>query len=509
MTRESATEAEPSTPVPALKTLGALRESGWSSRTVHEELRGNLILRLRKGENVFPGIVGYEDSVVPQIQNAILSGHSFILLGLRGQAKTRIARSLTGLLDEWLPAIDGSELNEDPFAPVTVPSLKLAAEAGDDLPIRWMHRSARYQEKLATPDVSVADLIGDVDPIKAATRQLTFADPEVIHFGILPRANRGLFCVNELPDLQARIQVGLLNILEEGDIQVRGFPIRMPLDLGMIFTANPEDYTNRGSIITPLRDRIASQILTHYPRDLAQAMEITTQEAWQDRGAGAVPVSIPGPIREAIDLVAFEARDSEFVDQSSGVSARLSIALFENVVSNAERRALVAGESSATVRPADLFAGVSAVTGKVELVYDGEREGIATVAKALVGKALSRAFERAFPDGYAEAEGDAGGSAPVYESLLEWFRKGGQLELDDVTSDVQHHARLAEVKGLEGLVNKHIEGAASMSVGERASLMELVLEGLHQNSLLSRDDDDSGVRIFGDMLAQMARSLGR
>ncbi|MFT5734637.1 MAG: magnesium chelatase subunit I [Planctomycetota bacterium] len=508
MTRETAHGVEARTPAPTPKTLGALRESGWSSRSVHEELRENLIKRLRAGTEVFPGIVGYGDSVVPQIQNAVLSGHSFILLGLRGQAKTRIARSLTGLLDEWLPAIDGSELNEDPFAPVTVPSLRLAAEAGDDLPIRWMHRSERYQEKLATPDVTVADLIGDVDPIKAATRKLTFADPEVIHFGILPRANRGLFCVNELPDLQARIQVGLLNILEEGDIQVRGFPIRMPLDLGMIFTANPEDYTNRGSIITPLRDRIASQILTHYPRELEQAMEITEQEAWRDRGDHALPVAIPQPIREAIDLVAFEARDSEFVDQSSGVSARLSIALFENVVSNAERRALIAGETSATVRPADLFAGVSAITGKVELVYDGEREGITTVAKALVGKALSSAFERAFPDGYAEDEGDAGGSAPVYESLLKWFRSGGQLELDDVTGDEAHYGKLAVVDGLEGLVLKHIAGAASMSAGERASLMELVLEGLHQNSLLSRDDSDNSTRVFGDMLAQMARSLG-
>ncbi len=494
---------------PAARTLGELRASGWSSRTVHQEMRSNLIERLKASENILPGIVGYEETVVPQIQNAILSGHSFILLGLRGQAKTRIARSLTGLLDEWLPAIEGSEMNEDPYAPVTAPSLRLAAEAGDDLPIKWIHRDARYQEKLATPDVTVADLIGDVDPIKAATRKLTFADPEVIHFGILPRANRGLFCVNELPDLQARIQVGLLNILEEGDIQVRGFPIRMPLDVGLMFTANPEDYTNRGSIITPLRDRIASQILTHYPRDLGQAMEITSQEAWQERGEDALPVSIPGPIREAIDLVAFEARESEFVDQSSGVSARLSIALFENVVSNAERRGLSAGESSATVRPADLYAAVSAVTGKVELVYDGEREGMSVVAKSLVGKALSSAFGRTFPDGYAESEGDAGATEPVYEGLLEWFRSGDQLELDDVTGDGEHHARLSKVKGLDGLVGEYVPGADSMTPGERASMMELVLEGLHQNSLLSREDGSTGTRVFGDMLAQMAKSLGR
>ncbi|MEM9380765.1 MAG: magnesium chelatase [Planctomycetota bacterium] len=486
-------------------TLGELVKSGWHTRSVHDELRANLIDRLRRGEPVFPGIVGYEESVVPQIQNAILSGHSFILLGLRGQAKTRIARQLSDLLDEWLPAIDGSELNEDPFNPVTVPSIRRAKELGDDLPIRWIHRDERYQEKLATPDVTVADLIGDVDPIKAATRKLTFADPEVIHFGILPRANRGVFCVNELPDLQARIQVGLLNILEEGDIQVRGFPIRMPLDVCLVFTANPEDYTNRGSIITPLRDRIASQILTHYPRELEEAMEITDQESWRDRGEGAVDVRVPAALREAIELVAFEARESEFVDQSSGVSARLSIALYENVLSNAERRAFLSGDTVATVRPADLFTGISAVTGKVELVYDGEREGIDAVARALVGRALAVAFGRGFPDGYAEDEGDAGAGAPVYETILGWFRDGGSLELDDSAGDAEHLERLDQVTGLRPLVDKN---ASPKDDGERAALMELVLEGLHQGSLLSRDDEGPTKRVFGDMLAQMARSLG-
>ena len=492
-------------PMERPQTLGELRASGWTSRSVRDELRANLIERLRAGTPAFPGIVGYEDSVIPQIQNAVLSGHSFILLGLRGQAKTRIARALSDLLDEWVPAIEGSELNEDPTAPVTVPSIRRAAELGDDLPIRWIHRSERYQEKLATPDVTVADLIGDVDPIKAATRKLTFADPEVIHFGILPRANRGIFCVNELPDLQARIQVGLLNILEEGDIQVRGFPIRMPLDVGLVFTANPEDYTNRGSIITPLRDRIASQILTHYPRELEQAMAITDQEAWRSRGDGAVEVRIPDALRKAVELVAFEARASEFVDQASGVSARLSIAVLENVVSNAKRRALLCGEPSATVRPADLFTAISAVTGKVELVYDGEREGIGAVASALVGKALGEAFSRVFPDGYAEDEGDAGTSAPVYDAILGWFRAGGTLDLDDTASDADHLARLGEVTGLRDLVERT---ASPADDGELAALMELVLEGLHQGSLLSRDDDGNNRRAYGDMLAQMARSLG-
>ncbi len=487
-------------------TLGDLRASGWTSRSVHAELRANLIERLRGGENVFPGVVGYDESVIPQVQNAVLSGHSFILLGLRGQAKTRIARSLTALLDEWLPAVDGSELNEDPFHPVTVPTMRRIEELGDALPIRWIHREERYHEKLATPDVTVADLVGDVDPIKAATQGLTFADPEVIHFGILARANRGLFCINELPDLQARIQVALLNILEEGDIQIRGFPIRMPLDLGLVFTANPEDYTNRGSIITPLRDRIASQILTHYPRELHDAIAITDQESWSDRGDGALPVHVPAALREAIDGVAFEARESEFVDQSSGVSARLSIALLENALSNAERRAFLTGDAAATVRPADLFAAVTAVTGKVELVYDGEREGIRTVARALVGRALSAAFDRAFPDGYAEAEGDAGSSSPVYEGVLQWFRAGGELQLDDRASDAEHLARLRPVTGLEELVRKYAEVRDD---AECAALMELVLEGLHQNSLLSRDDDGDSLRVFGDMLAQMAKSLGR
>ena len=498
---------------PSPSNLGELRASGWQSRSVHQELRANLIARLRAGEEVFPGIVGFDETVVPQLQNALLSGHSFILLGLRGQAKTRLARSLTALLDEWLPAIDGSELNEDPYHPVTVPSIERAAELGDALPIRWIHRDQRYQEKLATPDVTVADLIGDIDPIKAANRRLSFADPEVIHFGILPRANRGVFTVNELPDLQARIQVGLLNVLEEGDVQIRGFPIRLPLDVCMVFTANPEDYTNRGSIITPLRDRIASQILTHYPRELSEAMAITEQEAWTARD-GELEAHVPRPLREAIDQVAFEARASEFVDQASGVSARLSIALLENAISNAERRAHLNGEDGATVRPADLFTGASAVTGKIELVYDGEREGLAAVARMLVGRALGHAFEQHFPAAYAGSEATKGpevpkagptGSGTAYETVLTWFSQGGSVELDDRASDAEHLRRLSAIDGLAALVE---ESAPTAGDGERAALMELVLEGLHQASLLSRDDADQ-TRVYGDMLAQMARSLGQ
>ena len=487
-----------STPPPA-RTLGELRASGWTPRTVHQELRTNLVAKLQAGEDVFPGVIGFDETVVPQIQNAILSGHSLLLLGLRGQAKTRLARTLVGLLDEWIPAIEGSEMNECPENPVTVPGRKRKESEGDALPIEWIHREDRYREKLATPDVTVADLVGDVDPIKAATQRLTFADPEVIHFGLLPRANRGLFAINELPDLQARIQVALLNVLEEGDIQIRGFPVRMPLDVFLVFTANPEDYTNRGSIITPLRDRIASQVLTHYPRTLEDAKAITDQEASSARDSGIV-VTVPEPVRDAIELVAFQARDSEFVDQASGVSARLSIAVYENALSNAERRGLRTGAATATARPSDVFAAASAVSGKVELVYDGEREGMEAISRMLIGRALQSAFEHHFPGAYEEGSDQEG--AP-YEEVLTWFRSGNRLELQDATADAEHLDRLRTVTGLENVVDRHASPGCD---AERAALMELVLEGLHQGSLLSRDDLDQG-RVYGDMLAQMAESL--
>ena len=487
-----------STP-PSARTLGELRASGWTPRTVHQELRANLVAKLRAGEPVFPGVIGFDETVVPQIQNALLSGHSLLLLGLRGQAKTRLARTLVGLLDEWVPAIEGSEMNECPENPVTVPGRRRKEAEGDALPIEWIHREDRYREKLATPDVTVADLVGDVDPIKAATQRLTFADPEVIHFGLLPRANRGVFAINELPDLQARIQVALLNVLEEGDIQIRGFPVRMPLDVFLVFTANPEDYTNRGSIITPLRDRIASQVLTHYPRTLEEAKAITDQEASSTRDSGVV-VQVPEPVRDAIELVAFQARDSEFVDQASGVSARLSIAVYENALSNAERRALLTGATTATARPSDVFAAASAVSGKVELVYDGEREGMAAISRMLIGRALQSAFEHHFPGAYEEGSEQEG---EPYEEVLSWFRSGKKLELRDRTADAEHLEQLRTVTGLEAVVERH---ASPESDAERASLMELVLEGLHQGSLLSRDDLDQG-RVYGDMLAQMAESL--
>ena len=377
-------------------TFGTLKESGYHPRPVKDELRANLIARLRSGAPLFPGIVGYEHTVEPQIVNALLSRHDFILLGLRGQAKTRLLRALAGFLDEWVPAIEGCPLNSDPLLPLTHHARTLLETRGDDAPIVWLHRDLRYQEKLATPDVTIADLIGDIDPIKAATLRLDYSDERVIHYGIIPRTNRGIFAINELPDLQPRIQVGLLNILEEKDFQIRGFPVRMPLDVLMVFSANPEDYTNRGNIITPLRDRINSQIITHYPLRREHGLAITSQESWVERGSG-VEVAIPPFMRELVEEVAIQARKSEYVDQNSGVSARLPIALIENLVSNAERRALVTGETKVTTRVCDLQQAVSAVSGKVELVLEGEQEGALNVARALLGRGIKGLFRSASP----------------------------------------------------------------------------------------------------------------
>jgi len=462
-------------------------------------MRANLIAKLRAGEELFPGIVGYGKTVVPQIVNAVLSGHDFILLGLRGQAKTRLLRALTALLDEELPAIDGSEMNEDPFAPISEPWRKRAAELGDGLAIRWIPRDERYQEKLATPDVTIADLIGDIDPIKAATRRLTFADPEVVHYGILPRSNRGIFAVNELPDLSARIQVGLLNILEEGDIQIRGFPLRLPLDVCLVFSANPEDYTHRGSIITPLRDRIRSQILTHYPRTMEDAQAITAQEAWVERG-GEVAVDVPPWLREVVEEVAFQARASELVDQSSGVSARLTIALLENSVSNAERRALSAGDTRTVARASDVLAASSAVTGKVELVYEGEREGAAAVSRLLIGKAIKAVFDRHLPDAYAAGEGP---EQQRFQPVLDWFSGGKALDLSDELPDAELERRLRALPALADLAAEHLGARPGADL---AAAMELVLEGLHQSSLLAKDEIVGG-RTYRDMFEEMVKGL--
>lgn len=483
------------------KTLQELQKAGYAPRTVKEELRANLIARLRENRPVFAGLVGYADTVLPQVQNAILSGHDFILLGLRGQAKTRILRSLAELLDEWIPAVQGSEIRDDPFRPVETRSRRMLAELGGALPIEWIHRDQRYAEKLATPDVTIADLIGDIDPIKAATRKLSFADPEVVHYGILPRSNRGIFAINELPDLSARIQVGLLNILEEGDIQIRGFPLRLPLDVQLVFSANPEDYTNRGSIITPLRDRISSQILTHYPRTLEEGMTITAQEAHVERG-GAVKVAMPAWIREVVEEVAFQARKSELVDQSSGVSARVTISLLENVVSNAERRAIVHGQERVTARVSDVFAASSAITGKVELVYEGEREGAEAVATALVGKAVKAAFDRRFPDAYREGD-EPGAGGGEFKPITDYFQGGKSLDVSDASSDAELEAALRAIPKLAELAQRYLKPA---DAGELAAGMELVLEGLHQSSLLAKDAL-VGKRTFRDMFEDMMKGL--
>jgi magnesium chelatase subunit I len=500
-------------------TLGELVAAGYAPKTVKDEIRDNLIAKLKAGENVFPGILGYEKTVVPALQNAILARHDVILLGLRGQAKTRILRALVNLLDEAIPVIAGSELNESPFAPFTAYGRRMAASAGDDLPVAWLGRDARYREKLATPDVTIADLIGDVDPVKAATLRKTFADEDVIHYGIVPRTNRGIFAINELPDLQPRIQVGLLNILEERDLQIRGFPLRIPLDVLMVFSANPEDYTNRGNIITPLKDRIASQILTHYPQDKKVASAITDQEAWTDRTLHGVTVLLGEEVKLLVEEIAFVARRSELVDQSSGVSARLPIAARELLTSNLERRALTTGETVVAPRLVDLFATLPAITGKVEMVFEGEQQGAEIVAKKLIGDAVKNLFEAQFPPvegprtrterprrprgDFDEDEGGgpttleraegrrAAAAAPPpgpYDAIAAWFADGKKIVLSDQTPFSEHLKTLESVAGLSDFVLKH---AKPPDHYQRAFLMELVLEGLVQNLRIAREDLDS------------------
>lgn len=485
--------------VNTIRTLAQWKAKGLSrpAESVRDELRRNLISTLRAGKPLFSGIVGYDDTVVPQVVNALLARHDFILLGLRGQAKTRLLRQLTELLDPWLPAIDGCPLNSHPLAPLSVEAKRLAAELGDDLPLRWIPRAERYREKLATPDITVADLIGDVDPIKAAARKLDLSDERAIHYGIVPRTNRGIFAVNELPDLPTRIQVGLLDLLEERDVQIRGFPVRIPLDVLLVFSANPEDYTNRGSIITPLRDRIESQIATHYPRTLEDGLAITTQEAWQERGDGP-RVLVPRYLREVIEETAIQARTSSFVDQNSGVSARMTIALLELVISNAERRALRTHAARATPRVTDLYAADSAITGKVELVFEGEREGPRAVAAKLIGKAVKVVFDRVLPDPYRE-----GGGAQVYEKLLAHFRGGRRVALSDRMDDTQYRAALSAVPDLEALARNFF---ASNDADEIAAAMEFILEGLHQASILSKDVSPEGTN-YGDEFDDMVKGL--
>lgn len=479
-----------------IKNIGQLKQSGWKSQSIKEELRKNLMEKIQNGEQLFPGILGYDKTVLPQIQHAILAKHDMILLGLRGQAKTRILRMLVHLLDEYMPVVEGSEINDDPLQPISKHAKELIAKRGDDTPISWLHRDYRYGEKLATPDTTVSDLIGDIDPIKAASLKLSLASEEVINYGLIPRTNRGIFVINELPDLQPRIQVALLNIMQERDIQIRGFNIRFPVDLFMAFSANPEDYTNRGNIITPLKDRIDAQIITHYPREMDIAMQITEQEAWVNRDINS-KIHIPKIYREILENVAFEARDSEYIDQKSGVSTRMTITAMEQVFSSAERRSIRNREKNTTLRIMDLYAMVPALTGKLELVYEGEQEGAVNVAKHIIGKAIKKTFRNYFPDPQKRVNED---EISPYQKVIDWFASGNRLEMHELQSDREYQKGLDGVEGLSGIVKKQFSDKIELS--DHYALMDFLIEGLHQNSKIGKDDLDETTS-YTDMLGSM------
>ncbi|MFC5282166.1 sigma 54-interacting transcriptional regulator [Pedobacter alpinus] len=473
-----------------IKTLGELKKSGYKSRSIKEELRENLIARLKDKDLGFEGIIGFEDTVMPDLQTAILSRHNILLLGLRGQAKTRIARLMVNLLDEYVPYIAGSELYDDPLNPISWAGKNTIEIHGDDTPIAWWHRSDRYTEKLATPDVTVADLIGDVDPIKAATQKLNYNDERVIHFGLIPRAHRSIFVINELPDLQARIQVALFNILQEKDIQIRGFKLRLPLDVQFVFTANPEDYTNRGSIVTPLKDRIESQILTHYPKSLAISRKITQQEALITPAQKLIESD--GLVKDLVEQIAFEARSSEYIDKKSGVSARLTISAYENLISHAERRMLINSEKNTVVRISDFLGVIPAITGKIELVYEGELEGPAKVANILIGKAIKTMLQTYFPD--PEKMKKAKKDNP-YGDIIKWFAAGNSVNLLDDITDKDYKKALNEVPGLKQVVQLF---HPNISANQTLLYMEFVLHGLAEFSLVSKSYLEKGFE-FKDM----------
>ncbi len=483
-----------STDSPSIDTLGALRASGYTPRSIASELRANLIAAMAAGTPLFEGIIGYDDTVIPEVQRAILAGHSMNLLGLRGQAKTRIARGMTALLDEWVPVLLGAPLPEDPLNPITPQGRAIVEEQGDKAPIAWLHRDDRYVEKLATPDVSVADLIGDIDPIKAANEGLDYSDPRALHFGLIPRSHRCIFAINELPDLQPRIQVALFNILQEGDIQIRGFQMRLALDIQFVFTANPEDYTNRGAIITPLKDRIQSQILTHYPSSMEDSMAITDQEAHLD-AAQRERVAIPSMVRRVLERIAFEARESEHIDERSGVSARLTISALEHLVAAGELRTLRNGSDHTHARFTDLLAVVPAVNGKVELVYEGEQEGAAGVALSLVRRAIRREFPAVFPDPESIKKGKV---EDPYQPIVAWFNRNEVSLLKDQTEE-EYRTALAGVSGLESVVDKY---CPNLPKGERPAAMEFVLHGLAGFNEIGQSIVGSEVT-FGDLIGNL------
>ena len=474
--------------IETINTLGDLKKSGYQSKSIKDELRDNLIEKIKKKETAFEGVHGYENTVIPELERAILSRHNINLLGLRGQAKTRLARLMLNLLDEYIPYVDGSEINDDPLKPISRFATELISDKGDDTPIAWLHRSDRFAEKLATPDVTVADLIGDVDPIKAANLKLSYADDRVIHYGMIPRANRCIFVINELPDLQARIQVALFNILQEGDIQIRGFKLRLPLDVQFLFTANPEDYTNRGSIVTPLKDRIGSQILTHYPIDIETARLITEQEAKLVESQKDA-VIVHDLARDLLEQIVFEARESEYIDAKSGVSARLSITALENLLSTAERRALLAGDTKTMLRLSDFVGIIPAITGKVELVYEGEQEGAAVVAYNLIGEAVKSLFPEFFPK--IEKLKKENDETP-YDDIVSWFfnQKDGFEILDDLR-DKEYKSLLDAISPLDDLLAEH---QPNMSKQESYFVKEFVLWALVEFKQLSKFRFTEGIQ---------------
>ncbi|MDG1146465.1 MAG: sigma 54-interacting transcriptional regulator [Flavobacteriales bacterium] len=468
-------------------TFKELKAQGHQEKSIMEEIQSNMISRIKSGQAVFAGLWGYEDTVIPQLKRAILAGHHINLLGLRGQAKTKIARSMVDLLDEYMPVVKGSEINDSPFAPISKFAKDLIAEKGDDTPIAWVHRSERFYEKLATPDVNISDLIGDIDPIKAATLKLSYSDERVLHYGMIPRAHRSIFVLNELPDLQARIQVSLFNILQEGDVQIRGFQLRMPLDIQFVFTANPEDYTNRGSIVTPLKDRIGSQIFTHYPKTLALAKEITQQEAKISQ-ENRLAIQIPDLAKELLEEVSFAARDSEFVDAKSGVSARLSISAMENLVAAAQLRLVESAAQKTQIRLVDFRAIIPSITGKIELVYEGEQEGADEVARLLIDRAVEAQFEKIFPKiTKLEKENER----KYYSDLIDWF-DADFVELNDSDADADFYQKLASIAPLQKLVVQH---ASQFHQADQRFCMEVFLWGLTVKNKLDRSENQLSFKI--------------
>jgi magnesium chelatase subunit I len=482
-----------------IETVGELVRSGYKSKSIKDELRDNLRDRIKSGMPTFEGVHGFENTVVPELERAILSRHNINLLGLRGQAKTRLARLMVNLLDEWIPVVTGSEINDDPLNPLSRYAKSLIDVQGDETPISWIHRNERFFEKLATPDVTVADLIGDVDPIKAANLKLSYADDRVIHYGMIPRANRSIFVINELPDLQARIQVALFNILQEGDIQIRGFKLRLPLDMQFVFTANPEDYTNRGSIVTPLKDRIGSQILTHYPETIKIARTITEQEARLDERQKEV-VHVPSLAKDLLEQISFEARESEYIDSKSGVSARMSITAYENLLSTAERRALKSGATHTNVRLSDFMGIIPAITGKVELVYEGEQEGAAIVAQSLIDDAVKSMFPGYFPKiEKLERQDDSN----PYKELIDWFFTESGFELLDDATDEEYRKQLDAVPPLDKLVRKY---QPEVSPDDIYFMKEFVLWGLVEFNKLSKDRFVEGYQfkdLYGSYISKL------